>query len=99
MSNQAKLLLVAVVLVVFCSACTKLPQGQSPKAGNVAVIKLPQTNSIPSSWGKLISAVIPADSPEWTQLWFQDEKGDLRLAFFNTKQKVLGLFGRLIPRD
>jgi hypothetical protein len=98
MSNLTKLCLIVVVLVVLQLSCTRLPQKQPVQEGSVATEKLTQTNSIPSDWGKLISVVIPPDSPNLAQLWFQDEKGDIHMAGYNMVQNRLTTNARLFPR-
>jgi len=88
MSNLAKLGTILVILTVLQPSCTKIQQPLE-KAGALPTENLAQTNSIPSDWGKLISVAISPDFPRIAQLWFQDEKGDIRLVFYNTNQNKL----------
>ena len=89
MSNLAKLGTILVILAVLQPSCTKIQQ-PFEKAGGVATENLAQPNSIPLDWGKLISVAISPDFPRTAQLWFQDEKGDVRLVFYDMNQNKLG---------
>jgi hypothetical protein len=89
MSNTTKLISVIVFLLVLQLSCTKLPQGLATTEGSFPTEKVIQTNSIPPEWGKLISVAISPDFPRVSQLWFQDEKGDIHLAFYDLSQNKL----------
>lgn len=88
MSNLRKLGKIIMILVVLQLSCTKFPQTPA-KEGALPLERLTQSNSIPSDWGKLISVAIPPDHPRQVQLWFQDEKGNIHLAFYDMDQNRL----------
>jgi len=98
MSNHTKPCLVALVLIFLHLSCTKLPQRQAAKEGDIAIERLTQANSIPSEWGKLVSVTNQPDIPSSVLLWFQDEKGDIHCVSFEINQKRLSLTAWLIPR-
>lgn len=83
--NYGKVLTIALVLQL---SCTKIPQSPATE-GALPTIDIVQTNSIPSEWGKLVSVVISPDFPRRVQLWFQNEKGDIYLAFYEMSQRKL----------
>ncbi len=89
MSNLRKLGTIIMILVVFQLSCTKLQQEPAQKEGALPILRLDQTNSIPSDWGKLISTTISPDMPRVVLLWFQDEKGDIHLASYNMRQNKI----------
>lgn len=78
-------LLVTALLVI---TCAKLPPTPA-KTGTLMAEKISETDSVPDAWGKLISATISSDFPRQVQLWFQDEKGEIRLAFYDMPQNRL----------
>ena len=87
MPNVSKIGKFFMILVVLQLSCTKL---QTPaKEGALPMERLIQTNSIPSEWGKLISVAISPDFPRRVQLWLQDEKGNIHLAFYDMVQNRL----------
>ena len=83
MSNATKLISVIVFLLFLQLSCTKLPQEPAGAEGSFPTEKVIQTNSIPHEWGKLISVTIPPNFPSGAQLWFQDDKGNIRVAFYD----------------
>lgn len=87
MSFLGKIANVLVILLVLQLSCTKYPR--APAEGALPAIDLVQTDSIPSEWGKLVSVAISPDFPRRVQLWFQDENGDIRLAFYEMNQRKL----------
>ena len=89
MSNLTKLGKIIVILAVLQLSCAKVQQPFA-KAGGLPTENLTQTNSLPSDWGKLISVAVSPDFPRTVQLWFQDEKGDVRLVFYDMNQNKLG---------
>lgn len=92
-----KMTKVLLVLLVLQLSCTKYPPAPGEE-GALAVIDLVQRDSIPAEWGPLISVVISPDFPRRVQLWFQDESGNIRLAFYEMNQRKLApkvvVFGR-----
>ena len=88
MSKILKLGSLFFMLAIFLTSCAKLPQTPA-KEGALPMESLAQTNSIPADWGKLVSVTISPDFPRQVQLWFQDEKGDIHLAFYEMAQNKL----------
>ncbi len=70
-------LVIASVLLTF--SCARLPEEPTPEKGDVAKEAIPQVDSIPTQWGKLISVSSVAQYSNWVQLWFQDDKGHVRM--------------------
>jgi hypothetical protein len=98
MPNQKKLGAICLVVLALQLSCTRIPQ--SPlKEGALRTIKLGQNDSIPSDWGKLTSAVIAPDFPSQVQLWFQDEKGEIHMAVYDSVQGKLGPIAKVLPRN
>ena len=89
MSRIIKIGSLFLVLAIFLPSCTKLPQGLPDKEGSLPKETLAQNQSIPSQWGKLVSVAISPDFPRMTQLWFQNEEGDIHLAFYDLRQNRL----------
>ena len=85
MSNTTKLISVIVFLLVLQLSCTKLPQAPAETQGPFPTEKAIYTNSIPHEWGKLISVATSPDYPSGFVLWFEDEKGNIRVASYNGK--------------
>ena len=76
-----KLILLPVVLLSF--SCARLPEsGRPPEAGMLPVEMLVDEQSVPTEFGQLV-AVSESPSGRFTQLWFQDEEGIIRMVAFN----------------
>jgi hypothetical protein len=98
MLGRIGICLVGATLVLFAVSCTKLPNTGTPGKGDIAVEPLAEMDSIPSNWGNLISV---NNVPEWGplfQLWFQDEKGTVRMVALNVQTNQFLPNARLIPR-
>ena len=76
-----ELVLLPVVLLSF--SCTRLPEsGGSLQAGMLPAEMLDDEQSVPTEFGQLV-AVSESPSGRFTQLWFQDEEGIIRMVAFN----------------
>jgi hypothetical protein len=98
MVNISKLVTIALLVLVVQISCTKLPQAPS-KEGALATIDVADATTIPREWGNLVSVVISPDFPRRVQLWFQNEKGDIHLAFYEMQQRKLAPKGVVFPRS
>ncbi len=76
-----KLVLLPVVLLSF--SCARLPESGRPlEAGALPVEDLDDEQSVPTEFGQLV-AVSESPSGRFTQLWFQDDGGIIRMVGFN----------------
>jgi len=80
----------ALLLATAASACTRLPE--AGRTGAFAVDALPDSTSVPSSWGNLVSVSVNPAFTDVFQLWFQDSAGKIHLVVYDIR-KV-----RLSPR-
>jgi len=97
MSHRTGVFLVAGVLVLLSLSCTRLPEQTTLPQGSM--VQLPDVNTIPSDWGNLVSVSSPEYSQPWIQLWFQDEKGTLRMLTYNLGTQQISRDCRMIPRN
>ena len=87
--------LLVVVFLFSGLSCTRV---ETPsKGGPVGTEKLPDLNSIPLEWGKLVS-VSTASAYEGVQLWFQDENGKIRMVALSLKDRCLIPNAVVVPR-
>ena len=98
MSHRAGMRLVAGVLVLLALSCAKLPEPPTLAQKSVEVAKLPDENAIPMEWGNLISVSSVPTYPSSVQLWFQDEKGTIRMVAYGLETHMFNLNSRMIPR-
>jgi hypothetical protein len=98
MSHRTGVFLVVGVLVLLALSCAKLPEQTTPPQKSVEAVKLPDENTIPSDWGNLVSVSSPEYSQPWMQLWFQDEKGTIRMVPYSIETNQFNLNSRMIPR-
>jgi len=84
--------------VLLSVSCTQMPEWAPPGEGNIAFEKLPEKDSIPLKWGKLVSTNIDPNASYLCHLWFQDENGSLRMADYDYRTNKLSLNARLITR-
>ena len=94
MSHRTGVFIVLGLLVLLASSCARLPE-QPP---DTSFERLPDQNAIPVEWGNLVSVTTPEFSERWIQLWFQDEKGTIRMVTYNLETNRINLKSRMIPR-
>ena len=82
-----------LVLLVPIVSCTRLPEG-----GPLAVQQLPSTDSVPLEWGRLV-AVSPRTLGATSQLWFEDDSGQIRLVVYDEGTRQLSTHATIIPRS
>jgi len=87
MLRSAMICMVMVVLVFLSSSCAKLPDGTTEAQGMMAREDLPELDSIPLAWGKLVSVSNERAFENWVQLWFEDEAGTLRVVPYSVQNE------------
>jgi hypothetical protein len=100
MSNRLVASLVMSAVFMMGVSCTKV---KVPGVGEQKVVleQLTHPDSIPAKWGKLVSATMTnfMGVESWTQLWFQDEEGTIRVVGFNNAGNYLSKKAWKILRD
>ena len=97
MLGRAVICFSIVIAVLFLFSCTKI-EPQRPEQGSFKIEKLPAADSLPLNWGKLVAVSNEPDFPNWIQLWFEDEGGNLRLVPYSIGTNRLEGTAVLIPR-
>ena len=85
----------ALLLVVVASACARLPDSRSP--GAIALEALPDSTSVPPSWGNLV-AVTSNVAADTFRLWFQDPAGKVHSVLYDRSRRKLGSLAAVITR-
>ncbi len=91
--------LIIVSLVILNVSCAKIEEEQPVLSTEIIPEKVPQADSIPSAWGKLISVSSVTNVPNWAQLWFVDDEGNIRMVPYNVRDNRLATEARLIRRS
>jgi len=99
MSHRTGVFIVLGLLVLLASSCAKLPEPPTLAQKSVEVAKLPDENAIPMEWGALVSVSSVPLYPSWVQLWFQDEKGTIRMVPYSIETNQFNPASRMIPRN
>lgn len=84
--------------LLFVSACEKLPDKSTVDRGDIAFEEMVTKDMIPAEWGRLVAVSNSSDFAHIFQLWFEDEEGAVRVAFYNLRSNEFQAEGRLIPR-
>lgn len=91
MLRSTRNLAASLMLTGLGLGCTKL--GPEPEAGgNVAIERvdaLEELGSVPAAWGTLVSANADLADPQITRLFFQDDRGTVRVVFYDTQRSQL----------
>ena len=87
------------MLILLPISCAELPERPTQEDDGGAFETLPDISSIPAEWGELEAVSSSADGGDVFQLWFQDEAGTIRVAFYNSRTNELQKDGRIIPRS
>lgn len=86
----------AFLLAGVAAACARLPEVRH--TGAFARDTLPDSASVPSSWGNLVSVTVNPASTDVFQLWFQDPAGKVRLVVYDIRKVQLDRAATLITR-
>ncbi len=90
-----KLFLLALVIfaaLLFALSCERTTQ--EPTMESVIAIK-----DIPMDYGSLVSVTTDGQYPEWTQLWFADTSGTIRMVRVHWMEKTMLEDVLTIPRS
>ena len=98
MISRIGIFFIAVVLILLPLSCAKIEKPPVPVTGQLTKEKLPDTNTIPLKWGRLISVTRVGNGSRRVQLWFQDEDGNVREVLYYFERHHLGSEVRLITR-
>ena len=98
MLSRAGICLIAVVMVLISSSCTKLPEWAGPGEGDITAEALPKADSIPSEWGNLASTHFNPHIRYRLNLCFQDAEGAVRIVTYDVRDNRFLPNARLIPR-
>ena len=96
MSSRIGTFLIVVILVLLTLSCAKV--GSVSEEGDLATEALPSIDSIPSKYGNLVSVSNVTRYPDWVQLWFQDENGNLSMVRYSVHETRFAKEVKLIPR-
>lgn len=94
-----KLVLLFLLALVLVLSCAKLPEKSTEMRGDIAFVHMVAKDAIPAAWGRLVAVSNSADFGHIFQLWFEDEAGALRIAFYDMRANTFQSEGRLIPRS
>lgn len=98
MFNRKRTCFVVIVLLLLSSACTRLPGPAPLEEGDITIERLAESNSIPATWGNLVSVSHRPDFEHIFQLWFQDDDGNIRMIPYNMNSSRLLQNALYIPR-
>jgi len=98
MLRRTGMCLLVMALVLFAMSCTKLSEFTTEEEGGIAIEKLGDImTSIPLKFGKLISVSFVTER-NLSQLWFQDDDGNVRMVVFNMNTNRLWAHAWLFPQ-
>ena len=83
-------------LVGLLAACTKIPPATTGSA--MARDTLPDSTSVPASWGNLVAVTVNPAFTNVEQLWFQDSVKQIRLVIYDLQARHLVRKAPLITR-
>ncbi len=88
MLRRAAIYFVVIASVLLTFSCARLEEPLLK--GDVAKEVMPYADSIPTQWGNLISVSSVAKYKSAVQLWFQDDKGHVRMISYNIQSSRFG---------
>ena len=89
--------LLVLTLAALPLSCVDMPEWAASGAGDVVTEELPFADAIPLNWGKLVS-VTASNEDYRSQLWFQDEAGNVRMVGYDLRANQLLPKCRLFSR-
>lgn len=94
MTHRIRSCLASALVLVPLAGCTRLDR-QPDQWPELAAESL-ATMAFPAEWGNLVA--VSAD-PRVDRLWFQNDSGEIRIAFFDHGANRIWAVARLIPRN
>jgi hypothetical protein len=98
MSHRVTGCFVLAVILILGASCTRLGE-PGPGEQKLALENLTRADSVPASWGKLVSVSSVPGQEKWALLWFQDDEGVIRILTYNVNDNYLSIQARIIKRD
>lgn len=99
MFSRKVVLLGLLIIVLLPLSCAELDSTVDIRTENLVEEKLPENGSIPMKYGNLVSVSSVAKYPDFLQLWFQNENGDLRMVRYIVSKNCFLIDSHLIPRQ
>jgi hypothetical protein len=93
------LVLLSLLALLLVASCAKLPEKSTEMRGEIAFVHMAAKGAIPAAWGRLVAVSNSADFGHVFQLWFEDDAGAVRVAFYDMRANTFQTEGRLIPRS
>jgi hypothetical protein len=85
-------------LVLVAAGCASLSREEVMVDKQATTVSMPDTGSIPSDWGQLVSVTNAPQTSNQFHLWFQDEAGTVRLAVYDIRNRRLLSTGWVFER-
>jgi hypothetical protein len=86
------------VLVLATTSCTEIQTPPTPPMeGALPTVQLEYTDSVPQGWGRLVAVTKPA--PSVSDLWFENEDGEIHIVTYTHRGEVLVPAVRVIGRQ
>ena len=97
MTSRFAVCLILAVLVLL-PGCEKLSDSRAHR-GDITFITMAGKAEIPADWGRLVSVHSSADHVNIFHLWFEDDEGTIRVAFYDVRDNDFQEEGLMIPRS
>ncbi len=92
MRRVCSLILTISVLILANVSCTQVqPPADTNVVSNLA--------GLPTAYGELVSVTTAAQYPDWSQLWFVDDEGNIRMVRVQFELKQIHNDVLIIPRQ
>jgi len=98
MLRKMMFLIVMMLLTAYLMSCAKLPESQIKIEGNVKMEIAKLGDSIPMTWGSMISVSSVSQFPGWVQVWFQDNNGNVYMIPYHVESNTFHTNYRYMKR-
>jgi len=92
MKKSLFMFLMIVLAVFLLVSCSRVEKESVTTKGELKTVKLEKLDGIPSEYGALVGVTANPQYHRWAQLWFQDDKGTIRVV-------SVGFFDEMIKED
>jgi len=86
MKKTVTYLVVGLILIIVVSSCARVRPARWTYLDRS---KFTTLESIPSAYGQLKAVNVMQENPEWSELWFQDDAGTVRIVLVNWFDKKM----------
>ena len=99
MKKSLFMFLIIVLTAFLLVSCSRVKEIGELTKGELKEVKLEKSDGIPAEYGALVGLTADPQYQGWAYLWFQDDKGTIRVVSVGFFDKLINENVTVIPRN